>query len=268
MTEAATVIMRDDTIHPPYFQFPKLCQFPGLFHGVFTRQGGVSTEPFNTLNIGSSVGDRPDHVRENRRRIMLACGEVKPFFLSQVHGTDVCRISSSLVNDDATGIAPKKPLEADALITNELGVCLCIQVADCQAIILYDPIRQAIGNVHSGWRGSIENIAGKTVGALLSAYGSNPADIYAAISPSLGPCCAEFVHYRIEIPCSFWRYKNTSDHFDFWAITRDQLLGVGVPESHIFTSNICTKCRKDMFFSYRDAKNTGRFAVMAALVKK
>ncbi|MDO9264113.1 MAG: laccase domain-containing protein, partial [Desulfosalsimonadaceae bacterium] len=79
------------------------------------------------------------------------------------------------------------------------------------------------------------------------------------VSPSLGPCCSEFVHYRTEIPEPFWRYKDRRDHFNFWAITRDQLADCGIQRQNIELSNLCTKCNDHVFFSYRQAKQTGRF---------
>ena len=86
---------------------------------------------------------------------------------------------------------------------------------------------------------------------------STAGDLIAAIGPSLGPCCAEFVHYRKEIPRSFWPYKNADHHFNFWAISHDQLCEAGVPTEHIFASKLCTRCHADRFFSYRGEGTTG-----------
>jgi YfiH family protein len=165
-------------------------------------------------------------------------------------------------NDHISNTAPS----ADALISAAPGKTLAIQTADCQAVLLYDPVRKAVANIHSGWRGSIQNIVGLTVQAMIKRFGSDPKDIVAGIGPSLGPCCAEFIHYRTEIPKEFWPYKNASDYFDFWKLSHDQLTDAGVPGGHILTSNLCTRCRTGLFFSYRKEKTTGRFAAVIGII--
>jgi hypothetical protein len=148
----------------------------------------------------------------------------------------------------------------DALVTGLSGNFLTIQVADCQSILLYEPKRGVIANVHSGWRGSIRNIAGRTVDVMKKQFKCRPADMIAGIGPSLGPCCAEFIHYRNEIPERFWPYKEGGLHFDFWAISRDQLIRAGILDENIEFGNICTRCNTEVFFSYRGEGKTGRFA--------
>ena len=139
-------------------------------------------------------------------------------------------------------------------------------MADCQAILLYDPLRRVVANVHAGWRGSIANIAEKTVAAMERQFGCRGHDMVAAIAPSLGPCCAEFIHYRNEIPEKFWKYKFDRNHFDFWKISQDQLAGAGLQPENIHGGNMCTRCRPDYFYSYRgEARHTGRFAAVIGL---
>jgi hypothetical protein len=122
-----------------------------------------------------------------------------------------------------------------------------------------------VANIHSGWRGSIGNIIGCTLQKMTAAFGTSAGDLVAGIGPSLGPCCAEFVHYRKEIPRSLWSYKNTDHHFNFWAISHDQLCEAGVSTEHIFASKLCTRCHTDRFFSYRGEGTTGRFAAVIGL---
>jgi copper oxidase (laccase) domain-containing protein len=128
-----------------------------------------------------------------------------------------------------------------------------------------DPIRQVVANVHSGWRGSIINIIGRTVNAMEKHFGCDPAQIQAGIGPSLGPCCAEFVNYETEIPEKFWHHKDAGHHFDFWSISQDQLMDAGVLKANIENCQICTKCHTDLFFSYRGEGTTGRFASVIGL---
>ena len=179
-------------------------------------------------------------------------------YLDQVHGGGILRISSRHARN---GKAPGPVLTGDAAVTDVPGLFSVIQVADCQAVLLCDPVRKVTANVHSGWRGSIGDIIGRTVCAMQRYYGSSPADILAAVGPSLGPCCAEFVHFKKEFPEHLWKYRVAGARFDFWAMSRDQLISRGVLPGNIQTAGICTRCRTDLFFSYRGEKVTGRFAV-------
>ncbi len=243
---------------------------PGLSHAVFTRRGGVSPPPREGLNVGLGCGDAPEHVIENRRRMLEHLDISRAVFLSQVHGGDIHIIRRGQVNSDElwnpeTGVT-KTPVKADGVITDEPGLGIVIQVADCQAVILYDPVCHVVANVHSGWRGSVADILGRCVGQMIEEFGCRPETIQAGIAPSLGPCCAEFVNFRQELPQAFWPYKSSgSPRFDFWTISKDQLLGKGLKKEHIETMGLCTVCHPDLFFSYRREKNTGRFAAVAVL---
>jgi len=243
-----------------FFQFSCLQAFPELSHQVFSRRGGGSPPPFDGLNVALSVGDRPERVRDNRRLVAKTGDYRYMVYAHQVHGDDILVFRGAPA--DQTG----PPLTGDALITNIPGLALAVQVADCQAIFLYDPVRRVIANIHSGWRGSIANIAGKTVAVMESQFGCRGRDMTAAIAPSLGPCCAEFIHYRDEIPEQFWKYKLDENHFDFWEISRDQLAAAGLRPEHIQTGDMCTRCRPEYFYSYRgEARHTGRFAAVIGL---
>jgi len=246
-----------------FFTFANLSTFDHIWHGVFTRTGGFSTLPQNSLNVGLGVGDDPDMVMQNRAAIAESLGGPEPVFLNQIHETSVIIFDQ---NRQEAPLSENQPtLSGDAMISNIPGITLAIQVADCQAVMLYDPKKKVIANVHSGWRGSIRNITGKCVEIMKARFGSRPADIIAGISPSLGPCCSEFIHYKREIPEPFWRYKNQRNHVNFWAVTRDQLVGCGLAHKNIELSNLCTKCNVHLFFSYRQAKQTGRFVSVIGL---
>ncbi len=243
-------------------------------HGIFSRKGGVSPKPWDSLNLGLNCGDDPIHVIENRQRLLTALGgggeyDLRGFFLHQVHGDGVlalkkgCGVQGDYWRPGSRG----KVHEADAMVTDIPGLALVIQVADCQGVLLADPVRGVVAAVHSGWRGSIANIIGKTVSVMVKDFGANPGDILAGISPSLGPCCGEFVHYRKEIPERLWKYRiNEGDCFDFWAMSRDQLTESGIPQGNIPTTGVCTRCENSQYFSYRKQKVTGRFGVAVSLV--
>lgn len=245
------------------YKFPNLAGVSGIRHGIFARTGGYSQGTYNSLNVAFSVGDSPAAVRKNRQAIGRAMGDTDLVFINQVHGTRIVVLDRS-----CDGPREKQPAtsQGDAVITDIPGKSLVIQSADCQPILLYDPIRHAVGNIHSGWRGSVRNIIGQTVAAMTATFSTRPRDLLAGIGPSLGPCCAEFIHYRREIPEPLWSYKTRKHHFDFWAMSREQLMVAGVPKENIITSGLCTRCRTDLFFSYRGEKTTGRFAAVIAIV--
>jgi len=226
--------------------------YPSLFHGTFTRRGGVSPAPYDSLNVAYGLDDDEGNVRENRDRIKASLNIRMLVSCRQVHGDRVAVIAEKPATDIVVN-------GHDALITAETGIGLMIQHADCQAILLHDPVKKVVGIIHAGWRGSVANIAPKTVAAMRKSYGCDPADLRAAISPSLGPCCAEFVNYQQELPAEFYRYQVRPHHFDFWAISRDQLHRAGVRTGNIAVANHCTVCNPD-YFSFRRDRITGRCA--------
>lgn len=244
-------------------QFQGLNALNTVNHAVFTRKGGLSRGSYDSLNSSFGVGDDPERVEDNRRLIQKTLGAGELVFCRQVHGSDV-RIVSTPPDDRAQKERAMPPV-ADALVTNKPGQFLVIQVADCQPVMVYDPVRKVVANIHCGWRGSIRNIIGRTIQIMTQTFKSKEKDLLACVGPSLGPCCAEFVNYRSEFPRSFWAYKAKNNHFDFWALSSDQLLTAGLVREHISSSNLCTRCRTDLFYSYRGEGTTGRFAAVIGL---
>ncbi|MFC1567299.1 peptidoglycan editing factor PgeF [Thermodesulfobacteriota bacterium] len=264
-----------------FFQFPKLLVFSDIQHGIFTRNNGTSRGSYSSLNVSFGVGDDRRRVLQNRKIISQCLAGDDLVFIDQVHGTRVLIFAKenesgnpysidSLSEHEFTEIGEElggviesesgHPLIGDAIVTNMLNKNLVVQVADCQSVLMYEPVRQVVANVHAGWRGSINNIIGRTIKVMEQNFGCYPRDIVAGISPSLGPCCAEFINYRQEIPAAFWPYKDDRDHFDFWSVSRDQLCDAGVIDKNIDLGRICTKCDTDNFFSFRGQGTTGRFA--------
>ncbi|MFZ7124633.1 MAG: polyphenol oxidase family protein [Desulfobacterales bacterium] len=247
------------------YRFPRLACEPGVRHGIFTRHGGVSRPPFHTFNLAKGVGDRPSDVDENRRRLRRAMGGGRLVLVRQVHGITPlvvrCPDPEGFRGSPGDWVAG----EGDAVITDCPGLWLTILVADCQAVLLWDPDRRVVANIHAGWRGSVGNIAGATIVEMTRRFGTDPRRLVAGIGPSLGPCCAEFIHYRSEIPRDLWRFKRPGSRFDFWEMTRYQLARAGVAPERISTSGICTRCGTDLFFSYRAERTTGRFAAVIGM---
>jgi YfiH family protein len=250
-----------------FYQFENLAACSGVDHRIFTRNGGSSRPPYASLNVGLGIGDVPQNVLDNRALIsrFMAAGQL--VFARQVHGREIAVLRRGSEDRDAAVAAGSDIAIADALVTDIDGRNLVIQSADCQAVLLYDPGRRVIANIHTGWRGSVQNIIGRTIKAMAKLFGCRSDRIIAGIGPSLGPCCAEFIHYATEIPRKFWRYRGLNNHFDFWSLSRDQLSEAGVNEVNVENSGICTRCHTDDFFSYRAEKTTGRFAAVIGLTQ-
>ncbi len=246
-----------------FFIFSNLAAFDEIRHGIFIRTKGDGRKSHNSLNVGLNVGDNEKRVKQNRALIAECMGGPDPVFANQVHGTNILIFDKNKPGD------PSQPgnlaLTGDAMMTNIKGASIAIQLADCQAVLIYDPQKEVIANIHAGWRGNIKNIIAKCIKSMQARFGCDPQHLIAAVSPSLGPCCSEFKNYKTEIDKKYWQYKNKYDHFNLWAMTTDQLLDVGLQRKNIELSNICTKCNDHMFFSYRKTNQTGRFVSVIGL---
>ncbi|MEN8189026.1 MAG: polyphenol oxidase family protein [Thermodesulfobacteriota bacterium] len=223
--------------------------FPELVAASHDRHGGVSSSPFDNLNISYGVGDIDSVVTENRNRIKAGHGFSTLCSGRQVHGDRILIIDQKPAADsEVDGF--------DAFITSQPGVGLMVQHADCQPVVLYDPVKNVAAGLHCGWRGSVINIIQKTVLKMAETYGCNPSDIHSSVGPSLGPCCAEFVNHPTELPPSFSAHSAKENYFNFWKISKSQMLGAGLLANHISLIQICTSCNSG-FFSYRRACRDG-----------
>lgn len=257
----------------PYFQF-KIFQNQPITHAVFTRHGGFSEAPYDSLNVRYTIGDSDYSVTKNRQQIAetLNTSPEKLVSANQTHSANIHFAGSSLESKTSK---PNEVPDTDAFITTQPNLHLLIQTADCQPVLIYDPTHHIVAAIHSGWRGSLQDIIGLTVRRLVKDFSSKPQDLLVGIGPSLGPCCAEFKNYQQEFPQSFIdahsAHINSDSHIDFWQISVSQLLSTGVLPQNIETSEICTLCNSKDFFSYRAANrakpphSTGRFATTITL---
>lgn len=231
----------------------------GVAHGFSTRLGGVSTSPCESLNLGRSRQDTEEAVLENYRRFCRALGTdvTRLVTTHQVHG-DTVRVASS--RDILPALFDPMPYDADALITNEPGLCLTIYYADCIPVLLYDPENRAIGAVHSGWRGTALGIVPKAVDLMTKHYGTDPANLLAAIGPGIGACCFE-THDDVpkamqeswgddSTPCCI-PLENGKFSVDLKGLLRMQLLRSGVSEKHLEILPLCTACHPELYWSHR-----------------
>ncbi len=236
-----------------WLEFELFQEFKQLRQGVFLRHGGISEGPYASLNTGDNVEDDPSHVRLNREKIRKHLGCKTLLSGKQVHGDRIIEVQK------VTGV------ECDGLVTQAKGLGLAVMHADCQVALFYDPVHQAIGSIHAGWRGNVLNIYEKAVGKMHKEFGSKPADLLVGISPSLGPCCGEFINYEKELPQPFWAYQVKPYYFDLWEISRSQLLKAGILPAHLEIARICTCCNPTDFYSFRRDKPTGRHATVICL---
>jgi len=236
-------------------------------HAVFTRHGGVSPEPWTSLNVGGTVGDERARVVENRLRSFraLGCAPHSLFDVWQVHSADV------VIANAPHDFTPPE-FKADAIITDKPDVTLFMRFADCVPILLHDPVRHVVGIVHAGWQGTVKRTASEAVKAMTAAYGTDPQDILAGIGPSIGPDhyeVGEDVIMRVRQSFgdqaeSLLQHNNGHVHFDLWSANRLDLEQAGVNQVEV--SGLCTACNKDDWFSHRAFKgSTGRFGALIAL---
>jgi YfiH family protein len=262
-------------------QVPALAKLPWLVHGFSTSPGGVSLlDGEKVLNLGFTEWDSKENVVENRRRFQSALGasDLKLISLKQIH-SDVIHLFDA---------APADTCRGDASATNRPGLLLAVQTADCVPILVVDPKRRAIAAVHAGWRGTLQRIVVKAIGQMQMHFGSKPADLLAAIGPSIGGCCYEvgtevatqFQSQFAEAPEWFDEFRTGDEPnpiqwlnmmppghqpppknvlLDLRKANRAQLLDAGLRAPNIFVSDLCAACRRDLLFSYRkEGSQSGR----------
>jgi len=251
-------------------RFLKFDIFPQeIIHGVFTRIGGLSPDPWDSLNVGGTVGDDLERVRENRYRSfeILGRSRLSIFDVWQVHSADIV-----IANLPHKNNPPKHLLKADVIITDNPIVSLFMRFADCTPILLFDPVKRAIGLAHAGWSGTVKDAAGECVRGMKAAYGSKAENILAAIGPSIGPD-----HYEVGkdvIDYVNYTFRNNSSEvliqhggitrFNLWAANELLLRQAGVKNIEI--AGICTMCHQTDWFSHRGQRGkTGRFGALISM---
>jgi polyphenol oxidase len=286
---------------------PPLARIRWLVHGFSTRPGGASElaanrntsdakkngAAENVLNLGFTDWDSRERVLQNRAQFFAALGasNMRAVALRQIH-SDIVHVVSAAETRQG-----EQALQGDALITREPGVLLTIQTADCIPILLADTRQRSVAAIHSGWRGTAQRVAEKTLGRMQMEFGTRPQDVIAALGPGIGGCCYEVGH---EVVKEFTaKFSNARDwftgpfdalengdndpnwlpwltmrppghappapraHLDLIAANRAILAAAGIAPKNILSSGFCTACRGDLFFSYRREHLTGR--LMAAI---
>jgi purine-nucleoside/S-methyl-5'-thioadenosine phosphorylase / adenosine deaminase len=259
-----------------------------LVHGFSTRPGGVSDLAGEKVcNLGFADWDSRENVLENRRRFhsVLGAEKLKLVPLKQIH-SDVVHLFDT---------PPGNPCRGDASATNHPNLLLSVQTADCVPVLLVDPKKRAVAAVHAGWRGTLQRIVTKAIGKMAMQFGTKPADLLAAIGPSIGGCCYEVgPEVAVEFQSQFsnavqwfdelhtgnepnplqWLNMMPPGHqpppkkvlLNLRKANQAQLLESGLHSRNIHSSELCTACRRDLFFSYRkEGPTSGRLMAVIGI---
>ena len=224
-------------------------------HCFTTRYGGVSAGVFDSLNIAIKEGETEENVRRNIEILGCALGfGMQDLVLTRQTHSDIVRVVG---RGDCNGPFHRDYPECDGLVTNTPGIALMIFTADCTPLLFHDPVTGAVGAAHAGWRGTAAAIGVKVVQAMIREFGSDPADIRAAIGPNIGFCHFETdgdvpeamgAAFGPEVEAYICR-SGEKYYLDLKAINALSLRRAGV--NHIEISNDCTMCQPHRFWSHR-----------------
>ena len=285
----------------PAWEKPGRQKIPWLWHGFSTRRGGLSRcycaeDAPGELNLGFTGDDGRETVAANRRLLAEAVtgNPATPLVtLRQFH-------SNLLAVVTAADAVRERPWKADGLITDEPGLLLAIQTADCIPVLVADRKRRVVAAFHAGWRGTVKRIVETGVGRMRLEFGCRPEDMVAAIGPGIGACCysvgeevlssfeSQFIYarelfhevesadvVRNKYPMLFLTQRapghspmGPSLHLDLVEANRRQLLDAGLKPGSIQSVGGCTNCQTELFFSHRASQgHAGRMLSVIGMRK-
>ena len=232
--------------------------YPSIQFGMSTRLGGVSPAPLG-MNLSFNVGDKETNVRKNRE-LFFGSLDIKLDELAmpgQVHSSEVKVVTE-----------PGSYAECDALITNQQRVYLCVSVADCVPVFVFDQKRKVIAAIHAGWRGTAGKIAERSLEKMITEFSSDPSEVKAFVGPSASLCC-----YSVgeEVASQFdERFVHRLDgkiFIDLKSANVAQLVSNGIPESAIEVSPLCTVTESQLLHSFRrDKEKSGRMMGVIGII--
>jgi len=232
-----------------FISIPELDAATGMLHAFTTRQDG--------LGARDTGARHPDDWAAVASAFEVCIDRVVT--VNQVHGENIVTV-------DDLNFRDVRNVHADALITNVPGIAIGVETADCVPVLLFDPVKSAVAAVHAGWKSTVRKIVQKAVHRMHEEFGSQPAQLIAAIGPAIGPECYE-VDERVMGPVreafSFWNEVSTPRGDDHWSLdlvkaNKLELLQIGLAEQNVHTLGLCTSCRRDLFYSFRAEGKTGR----------
>lgn len=256
-----------------YITFPKLENTGVVKHLFSTRLGGVSSGRYATMNLSFTNGDERENVLKNYEICCSAVGiDIENLVLSrQTHTNNVKNVT---INDRGTGIFKDSFSDIDGLITNQKGVALVTQYADCTPLLFCDPVKKVIASSHAGWRGTVKEIGRITVEKMVTEYGCNPKDIIACIGPCIKECCYEvdepvYSEFKkleyLDLTKIFKEKSNGKYMLNLVEANRQILLNAGIPKNNMDLSDICTCCNADTLHSHR--ATNGERGNLAAIIE-
>lgn len=244
-----------------FASFNKLNSLNIVKNIITTRIGGYSKGVFSAFNIAMNTGDNKEDVINNFKLIAdYFSVDLDDFYHAyQNHTVNVKVVHNE---DRGYGVTKENSIgEYDAFITNEKRLVLYVSVADCVPIFLVDPVKVAIAVIHSGWRGTLNNIVNKTIMEMKKNFGTNSSDLVACIGPSICKDCYEVSydlydefrkkHNDEYINKVFIKKGNGKFNLDLWLANKLNLINSGVFEENIDITNLCTYNNPDLFFSHR-----------------
>jgi polyphenol oxidase len=234
---------------PECLTMPVLEQMGMVQHAITTRKNGLGEringmkQPDDWAAVAALFGISPDRL----------------VTLNQVHGEQIVAV-------DGQNYAGMRSVLGDALVTRERGIAIGIETADCVPVLLFDPSVPAIGAVHAGWRSTVKKIVQKTAAAMKKEFGSDPARMVAAIGPAIGPECYEVdepVMGPVRKAFPYWTEITVPRTAGRWGLdlvkaNKRELMLSGLAEENIQAMDLCTSCRRDLFYSFRADGRTGR----------
>lgn len=245
----------------PYLIFP-LLEETGLVRHLFsTREGGVSTGIYSSMNLSYSRGDKKEAVDENFRRIAEIFGTTPERMVCsrQTHTTNIRLVTEA---DCGKGVTRETDYEeVDGLATDEPGIILCTFYADCVPLYFVDKRHKAIGLAHSGWRGTVNKMGAQMVRAMHDAFGTQAEDVIAAVGPSICQDCYEIgeevaEEFRNNFRGNWNRIlkegiREGKYQLDLQESNRIVLENAGIPANQIAVTDLCTCCNDKVLFSHR-----------------
>lgn len=239
-----------------YFSKINFAPSEKVLHAFLTRHGGLSEEPYDSLNLSPTGGDDEFTVDENYSIVRNV------FSLQGKEFIRVNQIHSNVVYD-YTGQSDFNTVEADAIVTALKGVPIGVLTADCLPIFLYDTVNEIVAVIHAGWRGTYDGIVGETINLMIKKYGSYAYDINAYTGPLIWTCCYEVGE---DLKTKFEdKYGDSDKYFavqdgklrlNIRDANIEQMLDGGLSRDNIFSEYKCTSCEEKDFFSYRKSGGT------------
>jgi YfiH family protein len=224
---------------------------PGLDVYITTRDGGVSRAPFESLNLGGTLGDVRSNIDANRKILPRKLART-----GQIHGSEIAVVTRGGYYQGF-----------DGFVTATSGLTLAISTADCYSVVIYSPPERSLAALHVGRRGAEQNIIGRAIGSMQSDFGIDATYAVAVVGP--GICAKCYTVSREDarrFPKGVRRFAHGAWHLDLASFIAHELVSHGIRRRNIFASKLCNACDPARFFSHRrDGGITGRHWTLATI---